>query len=141
MKRILSRTAPFKVALVFVIAVVCSLAIFGARRWISNAASNPIVTSDKSPTTVEIVTLRPDGFEPAELSLPADPVVLSIHNRSGLEEVDLRLEVEAGPRFKEIRVPRKRLDIKEVVDLRPGRYRLTEANNPAWSCVITVAAQ
>lgn len=140
MKRILSRTAVFKVALVFVIAMVCSLAIFGAKRWISNATPEEIVTSsDKNPTVVEIVTLRPTGFEPAELSLPAGPVVLSIHNRSGLEEVDVRLEVEAGPRFKEIRVPRKRLDIKEVVDLRPGRYRLTEANNPEWSCVITVA--
>jgi hypothetical protein len=89
----------------------------------------------------ELVTIKPSGFEPAEITRPQGSVLLAIYNRSGLEEVNLRLEVESGPRLREVRVPRKRLDFKEIVDLHPGRYRLTELNHPEWNCTITVTAR
>jgi hypothetical protein len=137
-------TAPRKVWLVFVVAIVCSLTTLAAKNLItptSKTVDSSLSKSDERALEAEIITILPTGFEPAELSRPRGPVVLSIFNRSGLEEVNVRLEAEAGPQLKEVRAPRKRLDIKEVVNLRPGRYRLTETNHPEWSCVITVTAQ
>lgn len=89
----------------------------------------------------EIITVLPRGFEPTEISRPPGPVVLAIYNRSGLEELQLRLQIEVGPRLVDVRVPKRRLDWRGLVNLLPGRYHLTEANHPAWGCTITVSAR
>lgn len=87
----------------------------------------------------EIVTIKPHGFEPAEITRPQGRFLLMVDNRSGLEAVSLRLTREGGPRVREMRVPREEPDWSEVVDLEPGRYLLTEANHSRWVCVITIS--
>ncbi len=89
----------------------------------------------------ELVTIRRHGFEPQEITRPADPFVLAVENRSGLEEVTLRLDRVAGNRLKEVNVPRKKLNWRDAFDLPPGRYVLTEANHPDWVCNITITAK
>ena len=84
------------------------------------------------------ITIRYTGFEPSEIRRPAGPVFLLVQNRSGYHEVALRLDRETGGRLYDVRVPRSKLDWQQVVDLTPGRYILTDAYHPDWSCTITV---
>jgi len=98
-----------------------------------------------TPTAVrietELVTIRPHGFEPEEITRLDGPFILAVDNRSGLEEVALRLAGVAGNRLKEVIIPRKKLNWRDALDLPPGRYVLTEANHPDWICRITITAK
>jgi hypothetical protein len=85
-----------------------------------------------------VITIRPSGFEPSEITRPAGRFILVVNNRSWLEETDLRLEREGGNRVREVRSRRNKPDWREVVDLPPGQYVLREANNPGWACRITI---
>lgn len=84
------------------------------------------------------VTITTIGFDPDELTHHAGEVMLAVDNRSGLEEVRLRLDREGGARLVDVLVERGQLDWHDTVTLSAGRYILTEANHPEWSCRITV---
>lgn len=86
----------------------------------------------------ELVTIRPTGFDPVEIRRPRGRFILAVNNRSGIHELDLRLDREMGARQHEVRLPRGRPGWKKIVDLPPGRYILTEANHPNWICRITI---
>jgi hypothetical protein len=88
-----------------------------------------------------LVTIRPTGFEPAEVSCPKGRFLLMVDNRSGLTDVLLRLVHETGHQEREERVSQGKLGWREVFDLPPGRYQLTEANHPNWVCHITITAR
>jgi hypothetical protein len=89
---------------------------------------------------VQVVTVRARGFEPSDITRPTGIFLLAVDNRSGLDELLLRLDREAGNRVHEQRLPRKKPDWRRAFDLTPGRYLLTEANNPDWVCHITITA-
>jgi hypothetical protein len=89
----------------------------------------------------ELITVTPHGFEPREISRPRGRFLLMIDNRSGLAEFSPRLSREAGPTLTNINLPREEPDWSELLNLPPGRYLLTEANHPRWSCLITITAQ
>jgi hypothetical protein len=84
------------------------------------------------------VTITTTGFDPDELTHAPGQVTLAIDNRSGLEEVRLRLDREGGERLADVLVERGQLDWHDTVTLSAGRYLLTEANHPQWMCQITV---
>ena len=86
----------------------------------------------------QLITLRPFGFEPKQITRSEGRFLLMVDNRSGLREMSLRLDRVAGNRLHEVRVPRERLDWREFFELTPGRYTLTEANHPDWVCDITI---
>jgi hypothetical protein len=86
----------------------------------------------------ELITITPTGFDPADITRPQGRVVVEVDNRSGLEEVELRLDRSNGVREKEVRVHRTALDWSGEVNLRPGTYFLGEAGHPDWACRITV---
>ena len=86
----------------------------------------------------EIITIQPDGFEPSQITRPLGRVFLLVENHSGLGEVSLRLDREAGNRLRDVHVPREKLGWSDLVDLTPGKYALTEANHPDWVCDITI---
>jgi hypothetical protein len=89
----------------------------------------------------ELITITAHGFEPREIARPQGRFLLMIDNRSGLAATSLRLTREAGSRVREMPVPREEPNWSDVVDLQPGRYVLTEADHPRWSCRITISAQ
>lgn len=89
----------------------------------------------------ELVTIRPEGFDPAAITRPKGRFFLFVDNRSGLDAVTLRLDRVAGNRLHDVRVPREKLDWTEMVDLTPGEYLLTEADHLNWVCKITITAQ
>ncbi len=128
-------TAPAFVAL----AVGVAVALAGGFKPRTAAASATARGENRADTPeTELITITPNGFDPAEITRPQGRVVVEVDNRSGLEEVELRLDRSNGGREKEARVRRTTLDWSGEVDLRPGAYVLSEANHPDWACRITV---
>ena len=129
----------------------CLLALFGsagaARRWLSAPpAAAPAArpegrqAADEEPAgpESEVVTLLPEGFEPAEITRPRGEFLLVVHNRSGLDEVTWRLEREAGSRLREVRLGEGRLRSGSFEDLTPGTYLLSADGHPEWVCRVTI---
>jgi hypothetical protein len=85
-----------------------------------------------------VVVLRPWGFEPTELKVNTGKFLLVVFNRSGKGEVSLRLDRDAGGRLHEVRLPSGRSAWRQVVELTPGRYVISEASNPKWIGKITI---
>jgi len=90
-------------------------------------------------TEAEVITVRPYGFDPPEIRRRSGRMLLVVNNRSGLEEVHLLLDRVGGNRERDERVRRGRLESRNFIELAEGRYRLTEANHPAWICEIVVS--
>jgi hypothetical protein len=127
--------------------IVLTVLAVSARSWLPAAATNePLVSAaaPASPTTApleaELIVLRPSGFEPVEITRPAGEFLLTFHNRSGLEEVNLLINLESGATLREERIPLERPNWRRVVAIPPGRYVITEANHPDWVCRVTITA-
>jgi len=119
--------------LVLVAAVVAILVSIVAYATVSRVSSN-----DSQPSEIELITLRPAGFEPAELTRPKGPFVLFIDDRSGRENSSLILQRVNGGQLRAIGIQRKRSQWNDVVDLTPGSYVLQDANNAELRCQITI---
>jgi hypothetical protein len=91
-----------------------------------------------TPISVERVTLGPRGFEPRQLVRPAGRFLLALDNRTRLQLITIRLDAEQGGRLREIAMRRGKLKWRQLLDLPPGRYLLTEAGRPGWVCTITL---
>jgi hypothetical protein len=88
------------------------------------------------------ITIRPEGFEPAEIFRPAGRFLLAVNDRSGARDLVLTLARDNGQRLHRTRMrdtPRKH-QWRQIVNLPPGRYVLSEANHPEWVCRITLTA-
>ena len=87
---------------------------------------------------VELLTLRPAGFEPAEITRPKGAFVLFIDDRSGKENSALTLQRHNGERLRAVNLNRKKSEWHDVVDLPPGSYLMQDASNSELRCQITV---
>lgn len=63
-----------------------------------------------------------------------------VDNRSG-SNLNFRFSRLTGESLHEITSSQEELDWNDVVDLRPGRYVLTERDHPNWNCSITITAR
>lgn len=100
--------------------------------------STPSQDSNEQRLEAEVITLNPSGFEPSEITRPAGPFILALHNRSGLEQLMLRIDTTSGPRMREIRMQWEKSDWSDVVELPVGSYTVTEPNNPDWVLRLTI---
>lgn len=116
-----------------------------ARRGMADAivvAATATAAQQVQRVEAEVITIRPIGFEPREITRPKGLFLLAVENRSGLQTVQLRLDREVGgPRLRDVQMPRNRHDWKDAFDLTPGRYVLTEAYHPEWICSITITSK
>lgn len=127
--------------------MIVALLAITARAWLAPSAGLELKASSWTqpvpisppPLQVERITITSTGFEPEEITRAAGQVMLAIDNRSGLEDVWLKLDREGGERLVDAHVEREKLDWRGRVTLTAGRYRLTEANHTDWVCLITVA--
>lgn len=92
---------------------------------------------------VELITLRPTGFDPAEITRPPGPFVLAIENRSGGDVGELRLTPgddapPGAPHLLEARVAKDQSSRAKRLNLPPGTYRLGQEGRPGWLCTIIV---
>ena len=96
------------------------------------------VVAQSSQIRTELITIRPTGFDPTEIRLTDGQFRIAVDNKSGLDEVTLRLTREGGARVREMHLPLGQLKWRENLNLPDGRYALTEANHPAWLCHIII---
>jgi hypothetical protein len=138
------------------VAAITAVARFGARSTeVSKAAETttiptnvPSETSppvqerltDEAPADIQVVllALRSDGFEPAEIKLAAGEYLFVVRNRSGLDEVNVRLFRGNSEQLRSGKVGARRNDWKQRIQLTPGNYVLTETGHPEWTCRIEV---
>jgi hypothetical protein len=93
---------------------------------------------NSEPAEVELITLRPAQFEPAEITRPKGAFVLFIDDRSGRENSSLALQRINGGQLRAISLQRKNAEWNDVVDLTPGTYILQDTANSELRCQITI---
>jgi hypothetical protein len=124
------------------LAVALTLLIAHARRPAESTSfkEEPIGEKPSSPSKLEaeILVLRPDGFQPREIRRPPGRFLLALQNQSKAEELSLTLTPEGGNPLRQVRFENKQSKLREVLELTPGRYVLTEANHPEWTCSIEI---
>src|SRR5207247_424796 len=93
--------------------------------------------------TVELITLTPEGLQPAEIVRAHGRFMLALDNRSGITDDGLvfSLEVLRGARLLEMRLPRGRPGWRLPTNLPPGEYLLQVAEQPKWTCKIVITAR
>lgn len=87
---------------------------------------------------VELVTLRPFGFEPAEINRSKGPFVLFVDDRTNSEASSLILQRVTGERLQQVKTSRNKSEWNAVIDLPPGHYVMTTTANSEARCQITI---
>ena len=131
-------------------AVVLVIALFAGGAYVKSvfsAANKEAGFTDLAPpeqrpkqerVETELITLQQTGFEPNEIKRPQGVFILGVDNRTGLEAIDLRLVRADGQRLNILQTRKRKLSWREVVDLAPGQYLLSEANHPDWTCSVVI---
>jgi hypothetical protein len=144
-----------RILLLIAATLICLVAVAIARDWFvasafvtSIAPATPETSSMVPATTqgnnpaerldVALITIRPTGFEPTEITRTNGRFLLVVENRSGLEELHLNVTRQQGEHVSDAHFSRHLLDWRGLITLPPGQYVITEANRPAWHCRITV---
>ena len=106
-----------------------------------DVSPSPTLQEDSpSDDKVVLLTLRPNGFSPRELTLPAGRYLFVVRNRTGLAEFSFRIERESGEVLHEVSPRRYKREWKHMVQLPVGVYIVKEVLHPDWTCHITVTA-
>jgi hypothetical protein len=84
------------------------------------------------------LTLKPTGFEPAKIMLPASQYFLLVQNATGLDRFGLTIEREDGERLEEVRLEPFSRKWKKAITFQPGRYIISEIDHPEWQCVVLI---
>jgi len=132
--------------------IICLIAIVGLSAFAFNKivwfAPHKVLTKSSSASgppqkkiEVELITLTPGGFEPAEINREEGSFLIAVDNRTGIErEIMLRLNHIAGNSIREVNRTAKFEKSRNLVDLKPGQYQLTVADRPDWTCQIIITA-
>jgi hypothetical protein len=86
----------------------------------------------------EIVTIRPTGFDPPEITRQDGHFTLIVEDRSQLDAVTLYMDVSGGPQLAQADMPHEVLNWTQEFNLANGTYTLREANHPDWVCTIAI---
>ncbi len=89
---------------------------------------------------VELLVLRPDGFQPREIRRPPGRFLLALQNHSTADELSLTLAPEGGNPLRQVRFEKQQSKLREFIELSPGRYVLSETNHPEWTCSIEITS-
>ena len=143
----ISNRGKFKIAFVLMLLLSCSFVLLSTASTVPETCINkpelPPITQGQNSERIEseLITVKRSGFDPVELKRPPGRFHLRINNRSEIHDLELRLDQEGGARIHDARLSRGRLAWHKMLELPPGRYRLTEVNHPEWVCTITIAAR
>ena len=87
---------------------------------------------------VERIRILPKGFDPSEITRPQGAFFLAVDNSNILGLAQLSLKGPTGLTLKAAALPRGRMGWREVLDLQPGQYRLSDIHHPGAVCLITI---
>jgi hypothetical protein len=85
-----------------------------------------------------VIELNRFGFFPSQIKHAQGQNFILVRNLTGLQNVSLTLSDGNGKAAKQVVLTRTDAHWRELLNLSPGRYTLTEANNPNWTCTINV---
>lgn len=88
----------------------------------------------------ELITILPNGFQPAEIVRPAGRFILVFDNQSRLQPLEFRLEQVGKAQVAEVHIGRK-IDSTKVLNLPPGEYRVIEVNHSDWTLKLTLSSR
>ena len=119
---------------IFLGALVCS--VLSAQNS-SSQSTSPQANGKQQVDTV-VIELSRYGFFPQQVSHLKGLHFILVHNVSGLQDLTLVLKDDHGAAKKQPALTATSPHWRELLDLAPGKYTLTEANHPTWSCAITI---
>ncbi len=122
-----------KLTSALLLAIAAFFVAYGSVKVGRTGASQP---SDE--LEVELVTLRPSGFEPVEITRPRGAFVLFVDDRTQRESSTLNLMRVSGERMKEARTSKNRSEWHDLIDLTPGVYLLVDEVSSQSRCQITI---
>jgi len=98
--------------------------------------------SDEAGPEVKLVLLAlfPHGFETSEVLLEPGDHLFIIGNRTGLREVNFRIDREGKERVAPPLAISRQKDWKQRLTLTTGTYLITANDNPEWTCRIVVGS-
>jgi len=102
------------------------------------SVANQTAQVERDGLETELITLRPEGFEPLAITRPKGPFVLFIEDRSGKEDSSFQLQRAKGERLKDLNTNRRKSKWYDTLDLPPGDYVLTDVANADRRCQITI---
>lgn len=143
----ISNYGKFKIPLVLMLLLGCSFVVLSTASILPGASikepesSRTSLSQTSDRIEAELITIKPTGFDPLEIRRPPGRFYLRVNNRSGIHDLELRLDQERGARVQDVRLPRGRLGWNKMLELPPGRYTLSEINHPEWVCTITITAR
>jgi len=117
-------------AAVALLATTVFLTTYGRQQTSSQTVSDNV--------EVELVTLRPAGFEPAEITRPKGPFVLMVDDRTGLEKLALTLKKQDGGEVRHLKTDRRKTEWTGLLDLAPGDYLLVATEHAEWTFRVMV---
>jgi hypothetical protein len=82
------------------------------------------------------IELTSNGFAPTEIQHAPGTFAIAVENKTLSGEYTLKLKAEDGTVLSELQVQKG--SSAWTVSLQTGRYTLTEANHPQWTCSIVV---
>jgi hypothetical protein len=85
-----------------------------------------------------LLALLPEGFDQREVQLEPGDYVFIVGNRTGLRDVNVRLDREGVARVAAATLAGRQRDWKQRMRLTTGTYLITANDNPEWSCRIVV---
>jgi len=89
---------------------------------------------------VELITVRPTGFEPSQITRAAGKFVIGLADRTGLPGLQFFLLNQNDETVHEFSSGPGKVNVREMVDLPAGQYSHREAAH-SWTCTITITAQ
>ena len=143
-------------ALCFV--VVSTLTVLAVNRRLLTTKSNIAFTSAATTTLatvpvmqkevpaekvdVERVSLTERGFEPKEITRVKGKFLFVIDARTGSStQITFGLSEDKGKKLKEVKSHGNQKGWRDFLDLNPGKYLVTVAENPEWICVLNITAK
>ncbi len=92
-------------------------------------------------TQIRVIELGLRGFMPSRLLWPvAGRHWIFVRNTTRAQPLVLHFDTSVGAKLKEVQLTPKNPHWRELIELPPGTYVLTEASHPAWKAVIVVNA-
>ena len=91
-----------------------------------------------------IIVLKHTGFFPAAITHHPGPILLIVHNASGVSHVSMHIVDAGGKKVHDLPAPNHSPSIitksswQELVTLSPGQYSLIEDAHPNWVCQINI---
>jgi hypothetical protein len=99
------------------------------------------VRSSTARIEVEALTLRTTGFEPAQVTRPQGRFMLAVDNRTEIPDLEFRLNQPNQNPVSAKKMLGRELRWRQLLDLPPGQYILTELNHPRWRAQIKITPQ